>query len=164
MTSTTRRVTFIGLDPVPVALVIPEEVSQEALFTAACIPNSLFLRTVQPYRLRQLTPDTYELVLGPEGFGAVLLEALQWLARVTAAGIMGALQQEQVLAYVKQYIEAERPDWRFEEVTEHATTFIHDRYRRIDTDARYHQTLMTTREPALVALVEELQRWAGHHS
>jgi hypothetical protein len=42
---------------------------------------------VRPYRLHQPAPDTYELVIGPEGFGAVLSEALQWLARVTAQGL-----------------------------------------------------------------------------
>jgi hypothetical protein len=164
MTATTRRVTFIGLDPVPVDLLLPAEVSEAAILTAAGIPDSLFLRTVRPYRLQQPAPDTYELVIGPEGFGAVLLEALQWLARVTAAGIVGALQQAQVLAYVQQYLENQRPDWRFEEITEHAATFINERYRRLETEVSYYQTLSTSGEPALATLVEELQRWVGRHS
>jgi hypothetical protein len=164
MTAMTRRITFIGLDPVPVGLLIPAEGSEAAIFTAACIPDSLFLHTVRPYRLQHVAPDTYELAIGPEGFGAVLLEALRWLARVTAAGIIGALQQEQVLTYVQQYLDSQRPDWRFEEITEHAATFIDDRYRRLATDVSYSQTLTTTRQPALAALVEELQRWVGRRA
>jgi hypothetical protein len=164
MTATTRRITFIGLDPAPVDLLLPAAVSEADIFTAAGIPDSLFLRTVRPYRLRQPAPDTYELVIGPEGFGGVLLEALQWLARVTAAGIVGALPPAQVLAYVQQYLENQRPDWRFEEITEHAATFIDTRYRRRETAGSYYQTLSTSGEPALVALVEELQQWAGRRS
>jgi hypothetical protein len=72
--------------------------------------------------------------------------------------------QAQVLAYVQQYLESQRPDWRFEEITEHAATFIKARYRCLETEVSYYQTLSTTREPALAALVEELQRWVDRHS
>jgi hypothetical protein len=147
-----------------VDLLLPDAVSEADIFTAAGVPDSVFLRTVRPYRLRQLAPDTYELVIGPEGFGAVLLEALRWLARVTAAGIVGALPQAQVLAYVQQYLESQRPDWRFEEITEHAATFIEARYRRRETVGSYYQTLSTVSQPALAAVVEELQQWVGRRS
>jgi hypothetical protein len=150
---------------VPIRLVVTGQTSEEAIFAAACLPNSLFMRTVRPYRLRQPAVDAYELVIGPEGFGAVLLEALQWLARVTAAGISGALPQEHMLAFVKQSLEVEKPEWRFEEITEHAAAFIAARYRLAETDAEYRQALARKQdEPTLSALIEELRRWAARQS
>jgi hypothetical protein len=155
-----RRVWFSGLDPVPIRLLIAEETSQTAVFSAACLPDSLFMRTVQPYRLHQPTAESYELVLGPEGFGAVLLEALQWLARVTAAGVMGTVSQADLQAYVQHYLDSERPDWRFEEISEHAATFIRHRYALAAADAEYHRALAESHgDLTLGAVVEELRRW-----
>jgi hypothetical protein len=160
MATDMRQVWVSGLDPVPIRVMIAEEVSETAMFAAACLPASLFMRTVRPYRLQQHTAEAYELVIGPSGFGAVLLEALQWLARVAAAGIIGALPQEHVEAFVKHFVNSERPDWRFEEITEHAATFLGHRYQLATTDAEYRLALMHTHDdPALARLVEELRRW-----
>lgn len=165
MTSETKRVLFSGLDPVPIPITIAEGASEEAIFEAACIPSSLFLQTVRPYRVRQHAADAYELVIGPEGFGAVLLEALQWLARVTAAGIVGPLARDQVAAFVQQYLEREKPEWRFEELTEHAAGFVDDRYQRAAHDADYRQALESKRHDAdLAALVLEIQQWVAQRS
>jgi hypothetical protein len=162
MTSTTKRMLFSGLDPVPVAITIAEDASAEDIFAAAGMPSSVFLQTVRPYRVRQPTSDTYTLVIGPEGYGAVLLEALQWMARVTAAGIIAQVAGAQVRTFVRQYLEKERPDWRFEELTEHAETFIDDRYQRASDDVAYRQALEAKRQDAeLSAWMIELRTWAG---
>jgi hypothetical protein len=139
---------------------IAEDASETAVFSAACLPDSLFIRTVRPYRLRQPTAESYELVIGPEGFGAVLLEALQWLARVTAAGIMGTVSQTDLQAYVKHYLDSQRPDWRFEEISDHAATFVRHRYDLAAADAEYRRALVRTHDLALTVLMEELRRWA----
>ena len=110
MTSARQRALFVGLDPVP----IPITIAAEAILAAAGLPSTVFIRTVRPYRVQQAAADTYDLVLGPEGFGAALLEALQWLACVAAAGIVGTLGREQVIAFVQHYLEEEKPEWRFE--------------------------------------------------
>jgi hypothetical protein len=160
MAADMRWVWFSGLDPVPIRVMIAEEVSETAIFAAACLPDSLFMRTVRPYRLQQHTAESYELVIGPPGFGAVLLEALRWLAHVAAAGIIGALPQEHVEAFVKHFINSVRPDWRFEEITEHAATFLNHRYQLATTDAEYRLALMHKHDDlALSKLVEELRRW-----
>jgi hypothetical protein len=160
-----QGVRFAGLDPVPIRLAIPNEASEETIFAAACMPSSLFIRTVRPYRLHQPTADTYELIIGPEGFGAVLLEALQWLARVTAAGIAGTLTSEHVSAFAQHYLEQEKPEWRFEELTEHTAAFVADRYRRATSDVDYRQALeQKRREPDFAALVAELQAWGAQRS
>jgi hypothetical protein len=164
MTTTTRVVWFSGLDPVPIRVTIAEDAAETAIFSAACLPDSLFLRTVQPYRLQQLAPDTYALVLGPQGFGAVLLDALRWLAGVAAAGIITALPPEHVQAFVKHYLDSARPDWRFEEITEHAATFLQHRYQHAATDAEYRSALANTHHnSALAMLLEELRQWHAAH-
>jgi hypothetical protein len=90
----------------------------------------------------------------------VLLEALQWLARVTAAGVMGTVSQTDVQAYVQHYLDSARPDWRFEEISEHAATFIHHRYAHAAADTEYRRALVNTPgDVALSAVVEELRRW-----
>lgn len=160
MTSATKRVLFEGLDPAPVSLTIAADASEEDIFAAAGMPSSVFLQAVRPYRLRQHTADTYTLVIGPEGYGVVLLEALQWMARVTAAGIVGDVASAQVRTFVRHYLEQQRPDWRFEELTEHAETFIDDRYRRAADDPVYGQALEAKRHH-LTVMVLELQTWAG---
>jgi hypothetical protein len=155
-----RQVWFTGLDPVPIRVMIAEDAAETAVFSAVCLPDSLFIRTVRPYRLRQPTTESYELVIGPEGFGAVLLEALQWLARVTAAGIIGTVSQADLQAYVQHYLDSARPDWRFEEISEHAATFIRHRYDLAAADAEYRHALVHTHDDvALTALMEELRRW-----
>lgn len=157
MAPETRLVQFVGLDPVPIRLTIANEVDDDAVFAAAGLPSSVFIQTVRPYRLHQPAPDRYALVLGPQGFGAVLLEALQWLAHVTAAGIVGALAPAQIAAFVEHYLEQQRPDWRFEEVAEHADTFIRERYQRAVDDAMYRQGL--EQEASLTTTVLEIQAW-----
>jgi hypothetical protein len=160
MAAKMRQVWFSGLDPVPIRVLITEDASETAVFSAACLPDSLFIRTVRPYRLHQPTAESYELVIGPEGFGAVLLEALQWLARVTAAGIMGTVSQTDMQAYVQHYLDSARPDWRFEEISEHAATFIRHRYAHAAADAGYCRALANQHDDvALTALIEELRRW-----
>jgi hypothetical protein len=162
MTSVTKRVLFEGLDPAPVSLTIAADASEEDIFAAACMPSSVFLQAVRPYRVLQQTSDTCTLVIGPEGYGAVLLEALQWMARVTAAGIVGNIAGDQVRTFVRHYLEQQRPDWRFEELTEHAEVFIDDRYRRASDDATYRQTLEAKRhDTELTTWVIELRTWAG---
>ena len=118
--SQTKRILFCGLDPVPVPMVIADGASEEEMFAAACMPSSVFMQTVRPYRLRPLAADRVELIVGPEGFGGVLLEALQWMARVTAAGILGVIAQDRVVAFVKQVLERDKPEWRFEETSLYA--------------------------------------------
>jgi hypothetical protein len=157
MTPETRLVHFAGLDPVPIGLTMATEADDDTIIAAAGLPSSVFMETVRPYRLQPSAPDEYALVLGPQGFGAVLLEALQWLAHVTAAGIVGTVTPAQVAAFVDHYLEQQRPDWRFEEVTEHAETFIRDRYQRALDDAVYRQGL--EQETSLATTVLELQAW-----
>jgi hypothetical protein len=160
MAAKMRWMWFSGLDPVPIRVMIAEDAAETAIFSAACLPDSLFIRTVRPYRLRQLTVESYELVIGPEGFGAVLLEALQWLARVTAAGVIGTVPQTDIQAYVQHYLDNERSDWRFEEISEHAATFIRHRYEHAAADAEYRRALVNTHgDLALGAVVEDLRRW-----
>jgi hypothetical protein len=165
MAARMRRVWFSGLDPVPIRVLIAEDAAETAVFSAACLPDSLFIRTVRPYRLHQPTAESYELVVGPEGFGAVLLEALQWLAKVTAAGIMGTVSQTDMQAYVQHYLDSARPDWRFEEISEHAATFIRHRYAHAAADAEYGRALANQHDDvALTALMEELRRWVTRAS
>lgn len=160
MASKTRFVHVVGLDPAPIRVAIDEGADDDAILLAMGLPSSVFIRTVQPYRLQPLAADSYELVIGPEGFGGVLLEALQWLARVTAAGIIAAIDSDQLEAFVRQYLERHRPDWRFEELTEHTGTFIHDRYQRMFEDKSYREGLEDKRrETAFVALIEEIEAW-----
>jgi hypothetical protein len=160
-----NRVLFAGLDPVPIPLTVPKDATDEAIFAAACMPSSSFIQTIRPYRLCRSAADTYQLVIGPEGFGAVLLEALQWLARVAAAGILGAIARDQTTAFVQHYLEVEKPEWRFEELTEHAATFVDDRYQRAARDAAYRQELERSRHtPRLAALVDEIRDWVAQHS
>ena len=157
MTPETRLVQFTGLDPVPICLTVAVDADADTIFVAAGLPSSVFIQTVRPYQLQQAAPDAYTLILGPQGFGAVLLEALQWLAHVTAAGIVGMVTPAQVTAFVEHYLEQQRPDWRFEEVTAHAETFIRDRYQRALDDAVYRQGLH--QEASLVATIGEIQAW-----
>ena len=165
MATKMRQVWFSGLDPVPIRVLIAEDAAETAVFSAACLPDSLFIRTVRPYRLHKPTAESYELVIGPEGFGAVLLEALQWLARVTAAGIMGTVSQTDLQAYVQHYLDSARPDWRFEEISEHAATFIRHRYAYAAADAGYGRALANQHDDrALTALREELRRWVTRES
>lgn len=162
MTSGTKRVWFSGLDPVPIPITLESVTSEAAIFAAACMPSSLFIQTVQPYRVHQHTTDTYELVIGPEGFGAVLLEALQWLAMATSAGILGTIAGDRLVAFVQQHLEREKPEWRFEELTEHVATFVADRYARAANDAEYYRALAVKRhDPAFAALIDELQTWVA---
>jgi hypothetical protein len=165
MAADMRQVWLSGLDPVPIRVLITGEVSETAMFAAACLPDSLFMRTVRPYRWQQHTAESYELVIGPSGFGAVLLAALQWLARVAAAGIIGGIPPEHVEAFVKHFVDRERPDWRFEEITEHAATFLSHRYQLATTDAEYRLALMHTPDNlALNSVVEELRQWHTRRS
>ena len=162
-TSQTKRVLFCGLDPVPVPMLIADGASEEEMCAAACMPSSVFIQTVRPYRLRALAADRVELIVGPEGFGGVLLEALQWMARVTAAGILGVMAQERVVAFVKQVLERDKPEWRFEELTEHVQTFVDDRYQRATNDTAFRQALSNHRDdPILRVHMADLQAWSAH--
>jgi len=151
---------FSGLDPVPIRLTLSHDRSPDAIYTAAGIPPSHFIRTVQPYQVQLDGDDTYRLSLGPQGFGAELLEALRWLAHVAAAGILNGLTPDQTAAFVQHYLEAEKPEWGYEELTEYADTFIQDRYQRATTDIDYRQALESQRQnPAFTLLQTDLRNW-----
>lgn len=149
----TRYVQFAGLDPVPIRLAVAEPISDEVLCRAAGIPPSPFIDTLRPYRVQQHSAVSYELVLGPEGYGAELLTALRWLASVAAAGILNALSCRDVIAFVTSTLDDDRPDWKYEELTEHGATFLTDRYHRADHDPVYQQGLEASRgDTALLEL------------
>lgn len=139
----TRRVEFAGLDPVPISLAIAIPISDDDLCTAAGIPPSPFINTLKPYRVQQHSATSYELVLGPERYGAELLAALRWLARVTAAGILTRLACDDVIAFVTSTLEVDKLEWKYEELTEHGAAFVADRYRRAQEDPVYQQGLQS---------------------
>ncbi len=141
----TRYVQFAGLDPVPIRLAVVEPISDESLCIAAGIPPSPFINTLKPYRVHQHSAMVYELRLGPEGYGAELLTALRWLASVAAAGILTSLACEDVIAFVTSTLEVDKPDWKYEELTEHGAAFLTDRYRRAVEDPVYQQGLESSR-------------------
>ena len=160
MTNPTQPVFFSGLDPVPIRLTLGSDRSPDAIYTAAGIPPSHVIQTLQPYQVQLDGADTYRLSLGPQGFGAELLEALRWLAHVTAAGILNGFTHQQTVAFVQHYLEVDKPEWGYEELTEHAETFIQDRYHRVTTDTDYRQALESQRQnPALIMLQTDLRNW-----
>lgn len=151
---------FAGLDPVPIQIVLTKDRSQESIYDAAGLPPSLFIQTVQPYQLHRPDAATIELSLGPKGFGAELLDALRWLAQVAAVGILHSLPSDDVIAYVHHYLEVNKPEWGYEELTEHGDNFIRDRYHRATTDDNYKQGLASLRqEPKLMIRSTHLQQW-----
>ena len=151
---------FLGLDPAPIRIELTEDRSHDAIYAAAGLPPSPFIQMVQPYQLHQPDTETFELSLGPQGFGAELLNALRWLAQVAAVGILHTLPGEEVTAYVQHYLEVDKPEWGYEELTEHGAAFIRDRYQRATTDPDYQRGLDTVRQdPVLVTLGIQLQQW-----
>lgn len=160
MASHLKDLLFSGLDPGPVRITVDVAAAPEAVCAAAGLPPSTFIELLRPYELKSHADDVVELVLGPSGFGAELLDALRWLGRVAAAGAMEALPCNDVIAFVKHYLEVDKPDWAFEELTEHAGTFIADRFDRARHDPDYRQGLEAQRQdPGLVALGADIRRW-----
>lgn len=151
MIAETQHIQFAGLDPVPIGLVIAEPISDDTLCAAAGLPPSPFIETLKPYRVLRHSALSYELVLGPEGYGAELLVALRWLARVAAAGILASLICEQAIAFVTSTLEAEKPEWKYEELTEHGAAFLADRYRRALEDPIYQRGLDAVRSDATLS-------------
>ncbi len=165
MASNTQQIWLAGIDPVPLRLTVAADASLETVLAAAGMPPSSFVQTIRPYRLQQRGTDTYELVIGPEGYGAVLLEALRWLARAAAAGILAAVSSEQLAAFVQHYLDTERPEWRFEELTIHGAAFIRDRYQRAAEDPGYQQGLADHRQDEeLAVLVAAVQQWVTRNA
>jgi hypothetical protein len=145
---------FAGLDPIPIGLMITEPISDEALCAAAGLPPSPFIAILQPYRVLRHSAQSYELVLGPEGYGAELLTALRWLGSVAAAGILASLTCEDTSIFVTSTLETDKPEWKYEEITEHSSDFLSDRYRRATEDPIYQQGLETVRgDAALLQLM-----------
>ncbi len=140
-----QNVQFAGLDPTPIGLAIAELSSDDALCTAAGLPPSPFLTTLKPYRVVRHSATSYELVLGPEQYGAELLAALRWLANVAAAGILASLTCEDTCKFVASTLEVDKPEWKYEELTEHGATFVTDRYRRSHEDPIYQRGLESAR-------------------
>jgi hypothetical protein len=140
-----RNVQFAGLDPVPIGLTITEPIADEVLCAAAGLPPSPFINTLKPYRVLRRSAEAYELVLGPERYGAELLAALRWLGSVAAAGILASLPCEDACEFVTSTLEIDKPEWKYEELTEHSTDFLMDRYRRAQEDPVYQQGLQTVR-------------------
>ncbi|GIX46893.1 MAG: hypothetical protein KatS3mg131_1104 [Candidatus Tectimicrobiota bacterium] len=103
-------------------------------------------------------PQTLALELGPEGYGAVLLEALRWLAAVTAAGLVAGMASDEVIAFVEAMLEEDRREWRFEELTVHGAAFVRERYQRAATDPAYRQAL-AAQASHLEPLVAALRQW-----
>ncbi len=163
MTSQIRNIRFVGLDPIPIGLAIVEPLSDEALCRAAGLPPSPFIETLKPYQVQRLSAESYELVLGPEGYGAELLAALRWLGRVAAAGILAPITCERVNAFVTSTLEVDKPEWQYEELTQHSAMFLADRYRRAQEDAIYQQGLEVLRSDAALSQLgaEMRQRLAG---
>ena len=162
MPGSTTYVFFSGLDPVPIRVTVTAGVSEDSLWSAAGLPLSHFIQTMRPYQLRQTAADAYELVIGPEGYGKELLAALRWLAWVTASGILTATAQDAVIAFVHHYLETVKPEWGYEELTEHAATFITDRYQRAVEDTDYRQALERYgHNTMLAALSDALQQWTA---
>jgi hypothetical protein len=143
----TQHIQFAGLDPVPI--------SDDTLCAAAGLPPSPFIETLKPYRVLRHSALSYELVLGPEGYGAELLVALRWLARVAAAGILASLICEQAIAFVTSTLEAEKPEWKYEELTEHGAAFLADRYRRALEDPIYQRGLDAVRSDATLSRLSD---------
>lgn len=145
MAAEIRNIRFAGLDPVPIGLTIAHPISDDALCAAAGLPPSTFIEALQPYRVVRHSDESYELVQGPEGFGAELLAALRWLASVAAAGILVSLTCEDANTFVTSTLEVDKPEWKYEELTEHSEVFLTDRYRRAHEDPVYRQGLETVR-------------------
>jgi hypothetical protein len=61
----TQHMQFAGLNPVPI--------SDDTLCAAAGLPPSPFIETLKPYRVLRHSAVSYELVLGPKGYGAAFL-------------------------------------------------------------------------------------------
>ena len=146
VTADQRTIQFAGLDPAPISLRLPEPDSDEAICAAAGLPPSPFIAMLQPYRVQRHTENAYELVLGPEGYGVELLAALRWLGSVAAAGLLASLTCEETSAYVTSTLEHDKPEWKYEELTEHGAAFLADRYRRAADDPVYQQGLEALRE------------------
>jgi hypothetical protein len=150
---------FAGLDPVPIGLTITAAITDEEICAAAGLPPSPFIAALKPYRLRRHSAQSYELVLGPEGYGAELLAALRWLGSVAAAGILASLTCEDACIFVTSTLETDKPEWKYEEITEHSTDFLLDRYRRASEDSIYRQGLEAVRDDvALLQLVASMQQ------
>lgn len=112
------------------------------------MPPSPFIDTLKPYRVQRHSAASYELVQGPEGYGAELLTALRWLASVAAAGILTSLACEDVIAFVTATLEVDKPEWKYEKLTEPGAAFVADRYRRAKEDPVYQQGLKSRRGDA----------------
>ena len=165
MPGSTTYVFFSGLDPVPIRVAITAGVSEDVLWSAAGLPPSHFIQTVRPYQLRQTAADAYELLMGPEGYGEELLTALRWLACVAASGILTAITQDAVIAFVHHYLETVKPEWGYEELTDHAAAFIADRYQRAIEDTDYRQALERCgADTRLASLSATLQQWTAQQS
>jgi len=154
-----RHVQFAGLDPVPIGLSITEPIADEVVCAAAGLPPSPFIAILKPYRVLRHSTQSYELVLGPEGYGAELLAALRWLGSVAVAGILASLTCEDASVFVTSTLETDKPEWKYEELTEHSTDFLTDRYRRAHEDSIYQQGLEAVRgDVALLQLAAAMQQ------
>ena len=158
MTAEPRTIHFAGLDPTPIGLRLAEPLADEAVCAAAGLPPSPFIATLKPYRVQRHTEDAYELVVGPEGYGAELLAALRWLGSVAAAGVLASLTCEEATAYVTSALERDKPEWQYEELTEHGAAFLADRYRRAADDPVYQQGLEALREDAALSQLGAVMR------
>lgn len=159
MTAEKQHIHFAGLDPVPIGLAIVEPISDNALCAAAGLPPSPFIETLKPYRVLRHSVESYELVLGPEGYGAELLAALRWLGHVAAAGILVSLTCQDANAFVTLTLEVDKPEWQYEELTQHSGEFLTDRYRRAQEDVVYRHGLEAMRDDVTLSqLGAEMQR------
>lgn len=158
MATEIRHVQFAGLDPVPIGLVIAEPISDATLCAAAGLPPSPFVETLKPYRVLRHSAVSYELVLGPQGYGAELLAALRWLGNVAAAGILASLTCEHANAFVTSTLEADKPEWKYEELTENSAAFLTDRYRRAHQDPIYQQGLASVRDDAALSQLSAIMQ------
>ncbi|ETW94637.1 MAG: hypothetical protein ETSY1_33975 [Candidatus Entotheonella factor] len=159
MTAERRPIQFAGLDPVPIGLAVAEPLSDDAVCAAAGLPPSPFIDALKPYQVLRHSAESYELVLGPEGYGAELLAALQWLGHVAAAGILASLTCEEATTFVTSTLETDKPEWKYEELTEHGSILLTDRYRRAREDPIYQQGLEAMRgDKALAQLGAAMQQ------
>jgi hypothetical protein len=56
-------------------------------------------------------------------------------------------------------LETDKPEWKYEEITEHSTDFLLDRYRRASEDPIYQRGLAAVRDDVtLLQLVASMQQ------
>lgn len=158
MAAEIQNIQFAGLDPVSIGLEMAEVASDDALCAVAGLPPSPFIATLKPYRVLRHSATSYELVLGPEGYGAELLSALRWLGRVAAAGILASLTCEAAHAFVTSTLEDDKPEWKYEELTEHGAALLADRYRRAREDPIYRQGLDSMRNDGELSRLGDVMR------